>query len=165
MATISRTDAEEFLYLEARLIDERRYVEWTELFSEDGIYWLPIDTSAEPKEHLSLIYDDDLRRRERIFRLGLSPPAQAPSSRTLHLVSNIETADGGDGYDVAVNSAQMIYEMRAGDDRQFELGDPRIFAARCEHRLRNDDGQWRIVLKRMVLLNRDVPIPNLTFII
>lgn len=162
---MNRDDAEAFLYWEARLIDEHRYDEWLELFAEDGIYWLPINEDAGPKEHLSLIYDDDHRRRERVYRLALSPPAQAPASRTLHIVSNVEVADGEDDHDVVLHSAQLIYEMRAGDDRQFELGDPRLFAARCEHRLRLVGGEPKLILKRMVLLNRDVPIPNLTFII
>lgn len=162
---ISREEGENFLYLEARLIDERKYDEWLNLFAKDGIYWLPIDESSGPKEHLSLIYDDDLRRRERIHRLRLAPPAQAPHSRTMHLVSNIESSEGTGDYDYVLRSAQMIYEIRGGDDRQFELGDPRVFAARCEHRIRRVGKVWEIVLKRMVLLNRDVAIPNMTFVI
>ena len=162
---ISREEAENFLYLEARLIDERQYDHWLNLFTEDGIYWLPIDENARPTEHLSLIYDNDLRRRERVYRLTLAPPAQNPISRTLHIVSNIETAKGIDEHEAVLISAQMIYEIRGGDDRQLELGDPRVFAARCEHRLRREDTKWKIVLKRMILLNRHVPIPNLTFII
>ena len=161
---ISRDEAESFLYLEARLVDERQYDHWLDLFAVDGIYWLPIDETTGPKEHLSLIYDDDLRRRERIHRLTLSPPAQTPVSRTLHVISNVEVNNGIDNYDAVLTSAQMIYEIRGGDDRQLELGDPRIFAARCEHRLRRHNASWKIVLKRMVLLNRHVPIPNLTFI-
>ncbi len=164
MISISREEAESFLYLEARLVDERQYDNWLELFAEDGIYWLPIDTTFGPKEHLSLIYDDDLRRRERVHRLSLAPPAQTPFSQTLHVVSNVEVNNGIDNYDAVLTSAQMIYEIRGGDDRQLELGDPRIFAARCEHRLRRHNASWKIVLKRVVLLNRHVPIPNLTFI-
>ena len=68
-------------------------------------------------------------------------------------------------HDVVLHSVQMVYEIRGGDDRQFELGDARIFAARAEHRLRLHDTNWKIVLKRMVLLNRHIPISNLTFII
>ena len=72
---------------------------------------------------------------------------------------------GDDDHDVVLHSVQMVNEIRGGDDRQYELGDPRIFAARAEHRLRLHDTNWKIVLKRMVLLNRHIPIPNLTFII
>ncbi|MDA0239598.1 MAG: aromatic-ring-hydroxylating dioxygenase subunit beta [Proteobacteria bacterium] len=163
---ISRDEAEDFLYEEARLLDERLYDDWLTLFTDDGVYWLPIDDKAAPDKHLSLVYDNHLRIEERVYRLTqYSPPAQTPPSRTQHFVSNVQAWPGENGADAVLHSAQMIYEMRAGDYRQFELGDPRSFAARCEHHLRSEGGVWKIALKRMVLLNRDVPIPNLTFII
>ncbi len=34
----------QFLYHEARLLDERRWEEWAGLFTEDGIYWAPPPT-------------------------------------------------------------------------------------------------------------------------
>ena len=40
---LSRADAEDFLYEEARLIDEGHFEEWLDVFTEDGIYWLPIN--------------------------------------------------------------------------------------------------------------------------
>ena len=166
MAEMSRTQAEDFLYEEARLLDERLYQDWLGLFAEDGIYWLPIDADAAPKEHLSLIYDDAHRREERVYRLTeFAPPSQSPPSRTLHMVSNVQVRNGAAAGELTPHSSQIIHEMRGGDHRQYELGDPRSFAARCEHRVRQEAGVWRITLKRMLLLNRDVPIPNLTFII
>ena len=38
---------EQFLYQEARLLDERRFWEWDKLFTDTGMYWVP---------HLSLIH-------------------------------------------------------------------------------------------------------------
>ena len=32
---------EQFLFQEARLLDERRFEEWLSLFSDDGVYWIP----------------------------------------------------------------------------------------------------------------------------
>ena len=166
MSEMTRSDAEDFLYEEARLLDERLYDDWLKLFTDDGVYWLPIDADSAPKDHLSLIYDDSLRREERVYRLTqFAPPSQSPPSRTLHVVSNVQVRNGTADGELALHSSQIIHEMRVGDYRQYELGDPRSFAARCEHRVRQHDGQWRLTLKRMVLLNRDVPIPNLTFII
>ena len=34
-------EVEQFLYHEARLLDERRYHEWLDLFTEDTHYWMP----------------------------------------------------------------------------------------------------------------------------
>jgi len=162
---MTRDEAEAFLYREAQLLDERRFEEWLELFTEDGIYWLPIDDGADPKRRVSLIHDDAQRRRERVFRLlHTEPPSQYPPSRTQHFVANVRVEDGTNG-EAVVRSAQMICEMRAGDHRQFGLGDQRSFAASGEHRLRRENGAWRIAVKKLVLLNRDVQVPNLTFLL
>jgi hypothetical protein len=45
------------------------------------------------------------------------------------------------------------------------LNDQRLLLARCEYRFRPADVDWRISLKKVVLLNADQPIYNLTFII
>jgi 3-phenylpropionate/cinnamic acid dioxygenase small subunit len=171
-AILSRAEAEDFLFEEARLIDEGHHQAWLDLFTADGIYWLPINADAAPTEHLSLILDDTHRREERVYRLRQTQfPAQSPSSQTLHVVSNIQVRDGiteelASG-EVTLFSSQIIHEIRGGsaDDRQLGLGDQRTFAGRAEHRLRRVDGVWRMSLKRLVLLNRRTPIPNLTFLL
>ena len=40
---------EQFLYREARLLDERRFHDWLELFTDDLRYWMPVRTSRYPK--------------------------------------------------------------------------------------------------------------------
>ena len=167
MARIGREEAADFLYDEAQLLDERRFEAWLDLFTEDGIYWLPIDETLGPKQHLTLIHDDTLRRKERVFRLlHTRPPSQDPVSRTQHFVSNVRVEDGP-GDQAIVRSAQLICEIRrgVGDDRQLGLSGQQNLAARCEHHLLQVDGAWRIKLKKMILLGRDLPIPNLAFIL
>ena len=41
MGGIDRARLEEFVIHEARLLDERRFREWMELFADDGTYWVP----------------------------------------------------------------------------------------------------------------------------
>jgi len=165
VTAITRAEAEDFLYLEAQLLDERRLDEWLDLFTEDGIYWLPIDPASEPKRHLSIVYDNALRRQERVWRLlHTEAPSQSPASRTQHFVSNLRVEPGPDG-EAIVRSAQMVCEMRGGDYRQIGLGGQQNFACSAEHRLQRRDGSWRIALKKLVLLNRDVPIENLSFLL
>ena len=60
---------------------------------------------------------------------------------------------------------QLICEMRPGGPGQIGLGEARIFPARCEYRLREEDGELRIARKTVVLLQSDRPLYNLTFII
>src|SRR5438093_11533326 len=43
-------EVEQFLYREARLLDERRFHEWVELFTEDVRYWMPMRSNRYPAE-------------------------------------------------------------------------------------------------------------------
>ena len=152
---------------ESRLLDERRYVEWLDLFTEDGFYWLPIEPDSDPRDRLSLICDDTLRRRERVYRLMNTPVhAQDPPSRTLHVVSHVRAARQDDGA-ITADSHQLIVELRAGpgDDRQRGIGQQQLLAGTCHYRLLEQaDGSLRIALKKLVLLNRDTVFGNLQFI-
>ncbi len=38
---IDRNELYEFICLESELIDDRRFPEWLDLFTEDSIYWVP----------------------------------------------------------------------------------------------------------------------------
>lgn len=165
MAVITRTQAEDFLYLEAQLLDERLFEEWLDLFAPDGMYWLPIDPEGDPERSLSLIFDNDLRRRERVWRLmNTFAPSQTPRSRTQHLIGNVRLVEGGADRAI-VRSAQIVAELRGGDYRQPGLGEQTNFAADCTHTLVRQKGAWRIALKKMVLLNRGVAIENLSFLL
>jgi 3-phenylpropionate/cinnamic acid dioxygenase small subunit len=39
---ITRQDLIDFVVLEARLLDAKRYEEWNALFTDDAIYWVPL---------------------------------------------------------------------------------------------------------------------------
>lgn len=164
MAMVSRAEAEDFLFHEAQLLDERRFDVWLSLFTATGIYWLPIHADAAPDAATSLIYDESLRREERVYRLLNTPAyAQTPPSRTQHGISNVRVEDDpADG--VRVYSNQVVHELRRADYRQAAGGEQRALVGQCEHRLADDNGRWRIALKKVVLLDRDLPITNLTFI-
>lgn len=162
--TLSK-EVEALLYREARLLDDLQLTEWLDLFTEDGLYWIPMDENAPVARAASLVYDDRMRREERVHHLQHLPfPAQSPRSRTVHLVSNIEIENAG-GDSIDVRSAQVIYEVRTGDFTQIGLGQVRPLVARAQHVLRRVDGQLKISLKKLLLIDRDMPQANLTFII
>jgi 3-phenylpropionate/cinnamic acid dioxygenase small subunit len=167
-SALSVAEAERFLYLEARLLDEHRYEEWQGLFTDDAKYWLPILVDGKvpkPSRAISIIYDDVQRIDERVYRTLHTPVLdQNPRSRTVRLVSNVEVGPADDG-EVQVLCNQLIGEIRPGGRGQVGLNDQRLLLARCEYRFRPADGEWRISLKKVVLLNADQPIYNLTFII
>ena len=167
--TLTVSEAEQLLYKEARLLDEGWFEEWLELFTDDGMYWLPVraDESEESAaSSISIIYDDKTRREERVFRtLHTAVLDQNPRSRTVHVVTNVEVDPEPVGGDVRVWCAQMISEMRPGGQHQEGLNNQRTFVGRCEYRLRKVEGEWKFAMKKLTLINSDQPIYNLTFII
>jgi ethylbenzene dioxygenase subunit beta len=142
-------EAERFLFHEARLLDERRFREWMELFAEDGTYWVPALPGQEsPFDQASLFYDDRELMQTRIARLEHPRiHVQTPPSRTAHLIGNVtvEKSDAPDEY--TVMSTVIMVEYR--NEKQ------RIFAGRQNHRLRREGESLRILQKRVDLINCD----------
>ena len=161
---MTRQEAESLLFQEARLLDERRFEEWLALFSDDCNYWVPI-LDADPNTEPSIIYDDRARLEERVYRLLHTPAyAQDPPSRTQHNVTNVEVFEGDTAGEAIVLCNLTLFELRTGDFTQAGLGDQRMLAARCEYVFSGAPDR-RIKLKKLWLINRDLPIYNLSFIL
>ncbi len=163
---LTRQEAEDFLYQEASLLDERRLEDWLELFTADGKYWVPIDEDSDPEVEPSVLYDDAEMLARRVYQLRHQPHySQRPPSRTIHAVSNVRLDGrlarkfGLAGEETAVYCTLIVYELRGGDQQQFGLGEQRSLAARCQYLLRFE-GRWRIALKKVILINRDLPLEN-----
>lgn len=144
-------EIERFLLDEARLLDERRFENWLELFADDGVYWLPSEPEQQSADStLSLIYEDKPGLRLRVRRL-LHPGmlVQVPIPRTHHHVSSI-------------NAGALQPAMREAHSMQIlalsRAGPVEWFSARCTHVLRRDGGGWKIVSKRVDLINCDAPL-------
>ncbi len=163
--TLTPQEAEGFLYREARLLDQRHFEEWLDLFTKDGIYWIPIVDDTDPEQEPSILYDDSALRAQRIFQLLHQPHyAQMPPSRTVHVISNVEVENGDREGDALVRCTLVVVEIRPGHSQQFGLGKQNSFAGHCEYRLRDERG-WHIALKKVLLIDRDLPMPNLSFIL
>jgi len=149
-------DIVRFVKHEARLIDEKRYDEWYELFSEDAYYWVPaVYGQTDPLLQNSLAYEDKLLLKLRIERLR-SPLAysQRPASRCLHVLQepDIEKADH-EGGEYLTRTPFIYTETRVDDSQRY--------AATAWHTLvwRNDRLQIR--LKRVDILNCDAMLPSI----
>lgn len=164
---LSRHEAEEILFTEARLLDDGLYEEWLELFTEDGIYWIPSDEAADPVQETSIMYDDKRQREKRVFQLRNKHLAQDPLSRTVHFISNVEIEETESPDEVTVRCNVIVAEMRPGDHQELVkgIGVPRLIACRCSYRLRQENDIWRIAMKQACLINRDLPLQNISFII
>lgn len=167
---LDRHTAEEFLFHEAELIDNFRFEDWHELFTDDAKYMIPLSDDEDTSRYASLVYDDALRLEERVYHLSKVPfPSQSPRSRTLHQITNVRVrplGDAGKPSSICTVSNQTICEMRLGDFRQVGLGEQRILAAEVIHELVvNSPSDIQIASKTIRLLNRGAPIGNLTFIL
>src|SRR5512145_2965368 len=64
-------EVEQFLYREARLLDERRFHDWLELITEDVRYWMPGRSSRYPATSKAIgILDYDRYDAEELSREG-----------------------------------------------------------------------------------------------
>jgi len=145
-------DLVKFVVREARLLDEKRFDEWYELFAEDGYYWVPaVPGQKDPHLENSLAYEDRFLLKLRIERLK-SPLAfsQQPPSRCLHVLQTPEV-ESLKGLKTRTN---FIYTETRGDESQ-------RYAATAWHTLVADNGGLKIKLKRVDILNCDAMLPSI----
>jgi 3-phenylpropionate/cinnamic acid dioxygenase small subunit len=165
-ATMSAQEAEQFLFREARLLDEGQLQAWFALTTDDVAYWVPVNNAASvPDQHLSIVYDDRRRLESRIWRISESGlnHAQDPRSSTVRFVSNVEVEDAPAPDDVRIHCNLLLYEYRSGAQRRNVA--PSAHAARCVYRLRKTPDGWKIAYKQVTFLTLDGPLPSMTFLI
>ncbi len=143
--TLETQNIIDFIYSEARLIDERKFEDWLALFSDEGVYWMPLEFD-QIEEHLttSLMYEDKLLLTVRVERLsGERTFSQRPKSRCHHLLQRPQILDIGET--IRTRTAFHYTENRL--DEQFFL------VGWAEHVLRAKGDSFEIVRKRVNLLN------------
>jgi benzoate/toluate 1,2-dioxygenase beta subunit len=155
---VDRHQVEDFLYREARLMDQHAYDEWFALWADDALYWVPCnEDDIDPERHVSIVYENKRGLEDRIARLKSGAAyAQDPKSRLSRVISNVEIESGNEG-DVIVNSTFNVTALRR---RRMDT-----FAGRAIHKLRPNGDSFKIVSKKVLLINNDVVINNMTFLI
>jgi 3-phenylpropionate/cinnamic acid dioxygenase small subunit len=144
---------------EARLLDQLRYEEWLSLFAPECIYWVPATPHAgDPRREVAVMFDDRRRLEDRVFRLRTGFAwSQAPASRTVRLITNVEVfATSSDGV-CMVRSNFLIHEFW-GDETRFLSG-------WSGHRCAEREGRWQIVAKQVNLIECDRSIRNPSIIL
>lgn len=151
--------AQQLLFHEALLLDQLEFRRWLDLFSDDSFYWMPLDTDAqEPTGGLNLIYADRRLLGDRVFRVETREAyGQDPLSRTVHQIGNVlVTAVDEVARTATISSAFTLCELRRN---------PRWYAGRYVHRVRDEDARLRITYKKVELLESEQPLPNLTLFV
>ncbi|WP_459616838.1 aromatic-ring-hydroxylating dioxygenase subunit beta [Bordetella sp. 2513F-2] len=139
----------QFLYREARLLDERRHAEWLALWTDDGMYWMPHHPGqSSPYDHVSLFWEDRMLREVRIRRLEHPRNwSQQPPTRSARLVGGVSIEGLDRAGNLVVHSAFQLTEWRKGRARQL--------AGRYTHKLAAEGAGWRIRMKRVDLVNSE----------
>jgi len=157
-------EVEQFLYREARLLDEERYQEWLGLMTEDVHYWMPGIQARHRRDRKSGIdprrmafFDDDLLNMRRRVTRFLDPTAWAedPPTRACHIISNIEVelTDAPDQY--RVYSAFVNCRGR-GEAEEYWLSGRRKDLLR-----RVEDGGLRLASREIVITQTVLLAKNL----
>jgi benzoate/toluate 1,2-dioxygenase subunit beta len=155
---VKRREIKDFLYREARLMDEHRYQEWLSLWTDDAIYWVPCRHEAsDPNREVSIIYDDRAKLADRVVYLE-GGTVRDPDSRPFmrRVISNVETMPISDE-EIEVASNFVLVEAR--DSAEF------VWCGRSFHRLRRQGAGLKMSFKKVLLVNRQQAMPVLQFLI
>ena len=112
-----------FLYREARLLDDREWDEWLELYDTNVEYWMPAwdddyQLTQDPQSQISLIYYPNRNGLEdRVFRIKTErSSASMPETRINHMLTNVEVlAERSDGVDIRYNFHTLSHRYKATD--------------------------------------------------
>lgn len=152
---MTRDEVIDFLYTEARMLDEGRFSDWLDLWTPEGHYWMPLEWGqTDPILETSLLYEDQFMLRLRVERLnGARTFSQKPKSRCHHVLSR-PFVDVFDPAGVTKTVTPMHYvETRL--DEQF------LLAVTARHDLVVQDGRLKIAGKRVDIVNCDAAFGNI----
>jgi 3-phenylpropionate/cinnamic acid dioxygenase small subunit len=154
----------EFLYVEARLLDEIRLKEWGATLAEDLVYTAPLrETRPVSQMAASVVrttqhYDDDWRSvMGRIMRLTGTKSAWAedPPSRTRRLVTNIWVEQGDKPDELIVRSNLLVTRSR------FNFDELDLISGERRDVLRLVDDRFKLARREILLDQAVLGTPNL----
>jgi 3-phenylpropionate/cinnamic acid dioxygenase small subunit len=171
-------EVEQFLYREARMLDERRFHDWLVLFTDDVRYWMPLRANRYPKGSKAIkimdrnrYVEDELTREDELAILDENKEtlagriacmdtgmawAEDPPSRTRHLVTNVELEPGDAPEELKVYSNFIVYRSRAEVEREMFVGTRHDVLRRVDGALRI--ARRKIIVDKSVMLAKNVSI-------
>ena len=166
-----KDEIEGLLYLEADLLDQRRFAEWLDLLADDLHYFMPMRRNVQFGTHAEREntragqdiswFDEDkwtLAKRVDQIMTGIHW-AEEPLSRLCHIVGNIRILavrpNTAEANEVEIGSRFLVYQNRVETETA-------IFAGRRNDLWRRASGRWQLA-KREILLEQNVLLAkNLT---
>lgn len=158
---VTREEVENFLFLEAELLDQWRLDEWEELLADDAVYQIPSNDRLDgtPRNSLFIVADDRERIHQRILRVS-SPNCHAeyPRSRTQRMISNVRITKA-EGALLHV-SANMVCHRFRRDQRAY------AYVGALRYVLRSVGEALKIKERRVLLASEELgSLGSISFIL
>lgn len=154
---IAFQDACAFVAKEAELLDRKDYAAWTDLWTDDGLYIIPVGRDeTDFANSLNLAYDDADMRRMRTTRLSSKHSVSA-----VHAAITVRTlgrfVEGEASKDkIELRAAQHLIEYRSDEHR--------LMAADVEYEIRKVDGELKLARKIIRLVNSESALHALGYL-
>jgi 3-phenylpropionate/cinnamic acid dioxygenase small subunit len=166
-----KQEVEDFLYLEADLLDQRRFREWLDLLAEDLVYFMPIRHNVKFGQHAEKEntrqgegiswFDEDkwtLNKRVEQVLTGVHY-AEEPLSRVTHMVANVRLLNVSpspeEAEEVTVGSRFLVHQNRV----EYETY---TFIGRRTDVLRRVGHSWQIARRELILEQNVLLAKNLS---
>lgn len=166
IAPALQQEVEQFLYFEARVLDDRRYEEWFELLADDIHYYMPTRYNRLRREAQhefsapdeAALFDEDKKSiSQRIHRLRTGMAwAEDPPSRTRHIVSNVTIRSTSNPAELEVQCYYLLYRSRLEREVEMFVGMRSDLLRRVESPAGFQIARRHIVLDQTVLLARNL---------
>ena len=139
---------------EARLLDQLKFDEWLAMYAPECIYWVPATPQGgDPRREVAILFDDRRRMEDRVYRLRTGYAwSQAPKSRTVRMISNVEVFTTKQSAARMVRSNYLISEFRVDGTR--------YLSGWCGHRFAERSGRWEIAVRQVNLIDCDQNLRN-----
>jgi 3-phenylpropionate/cinnamic acid dioxygenase small subunit len=168
-----KQEIEDFLYMEADLLDRREFRQWLDLLADDLVYFMPIRRNVKFGQHAEKEntrqgegiswFDEDkwtLGKRVEQILTGVHY-AEEPRPRVTHMVSNVRLLEVSpsveDPAEVVAGCRFLVYQNRV----EYESN---TFVGRRTDRLRRQGNSWLIARREMILEQNVLLAKNLSIL-
>ena len=157
---------EQFYYREAELLDDYKFEEWLELFTETIRYRVPSrqnrlrqdnSQSESASDEFSLFDDNKLTLGWRVRQQQLQTHwAENPRSRTRHIITNVRVQSEDDAERLTVRSNFFCYRNRLQDEVDIWVGTRRDELVEIDGKLLIDSRT--VYLDQSVVLSKNLNV-------
>jgi p-cumate 2,3-dioxygenase beta subunit len=148
---VTRAEVEDFLFMEADLLDNWQLAEWEALLTDDAGYYIPPndELDGDHRNTLFIVADDRERIHQRIIRV-MDPNCHAefPKSRLSRVIGNVRIL-GVDGDYITVGAKFVCHRYR----RYERMGE---YVGHTRHILKREGASFKIKERRVFLKSHEL---------